>query len=284
MYEFLIQNEYNEKLELSSMIEEYSIISIAGIDPPNAQIYEVKNAGMDGNVFNEATLEDRLIIVTFAINGPAEDNRLNLYRYLKIKKKHRLFYKNGQRDVYIDGYLESLPIGIFEQKEIAQATFRCVDPYFKNISSISEGFSNTKKLFEFPFNIEVDNPIPFSEYSADSMITIINLGDVITGGIFTIQALGTVVNPRISSVNTGEYFEFDLTMTEGQVLTVNTIEKQKSVTLNDDGYITNAISHFTAGSDFIQITPGINDFYISASSGVENVVGEISINTLYEGA
>lgn len=281
MYDFFIQNEYNQILELSRM-PEYSIISITGIDPPDSQIYEVQNAGMDGSVFNEASMEDRIITVTFAINGPAELNRLELYRYMIVKKKHRLFYKNGTRDVYIDGYLESFQIPLFEQKEIAQATFRCPDPYFKNTTSIIEDFSNTVKLFEFPFAIQ--DPIPFSEWSDDLKISIINFGDVSTGGIFTLQALGTVVNPRVSSVNSGEYFEFNLTLTEGQVLIINTIEKQKSVRLNDGGDITNAIRYFVAGSDFIQLLPGINDFYLSATSGAEDLTGEILVNTLYQGA
>lgn len=281
MYDFFIQNEYNQILELSRM-PEYSIISITGIDPPDSQIYEVKNGGMDGSVFNEASMEDRIITVTFAINGPAEPNRIELYRYMSVKKKHRLFYKNGTRDVYIDGYLESFPISLFEQKEIAQATFRCPDPYFKNTASIIEDFSNTVKLFEFPFAIQ--DPIPFSEWSDDLKISIINFGDVSTGGIFTLQALGTVVNPRVSSVNSGEYFEFNLTLTEGQVLIINTIEKQKSVRLNDGGDITNAIRYFVAGSDFIQLLPGINDFYLSATSGAEDLTGEVLVNTLYQGA
>ena len=281
MYDFFVQNEYNQILELSRM-PEYSIISITGIDPPNSQIYEVKNAGMDGSVYNEASMEDRIITVTFAINGPAEPNRIELYQYMIVKKKHRLFYKNGTRDVYIDGYLESFPISLFEQKEIAQATFRCPDPYFKNTASIIEDFSNTVKLFEFPFAIQ--DPIPFSEWSDDLKISIINFGDVSTGGIFTLQALGTVVNPRVSSVNSGEYFEFNLTLTEGQVLIINTIEKQKSVRLNDGGDITNAIRYFVAGSDFIQLLPGINDFYLSATSGAEDLTGEVLVNTLYQGA
>lgn len=282
MYDFSIQSEYGDRLRLSEMPEEYSIISIAGIDPPNAQIYEVKNSTMDGNVFNESTLEDRLVIVTFAINGPAEENRLNLYKYLKIKKKHRLFYSNGSRDVYIDGYLESLPIGIFDQKEIAQATFRCPDPYFKDINAISDSFSYTFKLFEFPFSIE--EPIPFSEYSENHMISILNHGDVTTGGIFTIQTFGAVANPKISSVNTGEYIELNTSLSNGNILIINTIEKQKSIIIVRDGIPTNAISYLATGSDFIQIEPGINDFYISAQSGEDYMTGEVFINVLYQGA
>ena len=282
MYSFSIQNEYNMTLALSEMQERYQIMSIAGIDPPSAQIYEVKNAAMDGNVYNDATLEDRIIIVTFAINGPAEDNRIDLYRYLKIKKKHRLYYSNDSRDVYIDGYFENFSINIFDQKEIAQATFRCPDPYFKNTASITEDFSNTVKMFEFPF--EIEEPIPFSEWSEEMRINIINYGDVVTGGIFTIQAIGSVVNPRVSSLSSGEFFEFNMTMIEGDALVINTIEKQKSIKLIRNGVEINAVNYFAPGSDFIQITPGINDFFISASSGVENLTGEVAIDTLYEGA
>ena len=85
MYDLYIENEYKQMLKLSEKIHEYSIMSVAGLDPPTAQICEMKNSIQDGNIYNSASLEDRIIIVTFAINGPAETNRLELYKYFKIK-------------------------------------------------------------------------------------------------------------------------------------------------------------------------------------------------------
>lgn len=269
-------------LKLSEKIQEYSIMSVAGLDPPTAQIYEMKNSIQDGNIYNSASLEDRIIIVTFAINGPAETNRLELYKYLKIKRVHRIYFKNGSRDVYIDGYLESFPISFFEQKEVAQATFRCPDPYFKDFITIDGDLSVVQKLFEFPF--EIEEPIPFSEFKIGEGQLLINKGDVETGMLFKLYAeRGTVINPVIYNLETGEKFEIETTMQEGDEIDVNTIYMQKAVTRIRDGAETNLIDNVSYDSTWLQLKPGGNTFLVNADIGTINLDVYVDVNVLYQG-
>ena len=282
MYDLYIENEYKQMLKLSEKIQEYSIISIEGLNPPDAQIYEMKNSIQDGNIYNNASLEDRIIVVTFTINGPAEENRLELYKYLKIKKIHRIYFKNGSRDVYIDGYLENFQISFFEQKEIAQATFRCTDPYFKDFVAIDGDLSIIQKLFEFPF--EIEQPIPFSEFRIGEGQLLINKGDVETGMIFKFYAeRGTVINPVIYNLETGEKFKIETTMQEGDEIDVNTIYMQKAVTRIRDGEETNLIDDVSYDSSWLQLKPGGNTFLVNADIGAINLDVYIDVNVLYQG-
>lgn len=282
MYEFYVQNEYGQMLKLSEKIQEYSIISIEGLAPPNAQIYEMKNSQKDGNIDNGASLDDRVIVVTFAINGPAEDNRLELYKYFIIKRMHRLFFKNGRRNVYIDGRMESFSIGLFEEKEIAQATFRCSDPYFKDFVEIDADLSVIQKLFEFPFMIE--EPIPFSEIRIGDGQLLINYGDVETGMTIKMYAVrGTVINPAIYHVETGEIIKLNTVMQEGDEIDICTVYMKKKIIRIRDGVETNLIDSFTYDSEWLQLQPGGNTMIVNAEVGAMNLDVYIDVNVLYQG-
>ena len=282
MYEFYVQNEYGQMIKLSEKIQEYSIIEISGLTPPNAQIYEMKNSNQDGNIANGASLEDRIVVVTFAINGPAEENRLELYKYFKIKKTHRLFFKNGSRDVYIDGILESFPIGLFDEKEIAQATFRCPDPYFKDFVEIDADISVIQKLFEFTF--EIEEPIPFSEFRIGEGQILINKGDVETGMVFKLYAVrGTVINPVIYNLDTGAKMQLETVMQEGDEIDISTIYMKKSIIRTRDNEETNLINAMTYDSSWLQLNPGGNTFLVNADVGAINLDVYVDVNVLYQG-
>ena len=282
MYDLYIENEYKQMLKLSEKIQEYSIMSVAGLDPPTAQIYEVKNSIQDGNMYNNASLEDRIIVITFAINGPAETNRLELYKYLKIKRVHRIYFKNGSRDVYIDGYLESFQISFFEQKEVAQATFRCPDPYFKDFITIDGDISVVQKLFEFPF--EIEKPIPFSEFKIGEGQLLINKGDVETGTLFKMYAVrGTVINPVIYNLDTGAKMQLETVMQESDEIDISTIYMKKSIIRTRDNEKTNLINAITYDSSWLQLNPGGNTFLVNADVGAINLDVYVDVNVLYQG-
>ena len=79
MYSLSVENTYGDILELTNN-PAYCITNVDGIDPPDATINTARNAGADGSVFNSAYMNNRTITITMAINGPAEANRIELYR------------------------------------------------------------------------------------------------------------------------------------------------------------------------------------------------------------
>lgn len=280
MYTLIAQNKYGQQIELTHN-EAYVIESIEGIDPPEAVINVVKNANADGSVFNSAYVKERQIIITLAINGPAEDNRINLYKYFKNKYPTRLYYKNGARDVYIDGYCKNIQISFFNLKQIAQIIIICPDPFFKNSDNELINFSSIDPLFEFPF--EIEEPIAFSEILAEVQKNIINKGDVDAGMKLVINITGSVTNPIIYNSETNQYFKLNASFISGDEIVIDTEFMKKSVTLTRNGAITSLVNVIQSGSTWMQLLPGDNLLTMSADSGSEYLSAYILVADLYEG-
>ncbi|MBO4592369.1 MAG: phage tail family protein [Eubacterium sp.] len=284
MFSLRIRNEYNREIDLTSS-SCYTVEEIDGLSPIDARINENEVFGMDGTKFNSAKAEPRVLTIVLAINGPAEDNRLMLYNYLKIKQRHRIFFSNGQKDVYIDGYLQSMPISYFDIQEKAVIVFRCPDPYWKDMIDIGLDIGNTIELFEFPF--EIEEPIPFSEIDIYGNKTIFNHGHVASGMIASIRAELTCSNVKIVNVSTGEYIGITGNLSPGEELIIDTIDKEKSISIrNALGVVSNAIGRMMTGSTFLKILPGENVIQLlctNAEGNAQFLNGVLYINTLYEG-
>ena len=280
MYTFSVENKYGESLELTHN-DNYVVKSIEGLDPPDNILNLSRIAGDDGSVFNSAYTDNRTITITLAVNEPAEANRIKLYKYFKAKMPLRVFYKNGERDVYIDGYVQSMPISFFAKKQVVQIVIVCPRPFFKGRFENVTDFSTVDALFEFPFSIE--SPIPFSDMDADDTAVVENDGDVETGALITISTIGAVTNPKIINSQTNEYFQIDDTFASGDVIILNTTKKEKSVVKVSDGVTTSLVGKINYGSTWLQLVPGSNVFYVTASVGAANLVTSFEVVNLFEG-
>ena len=281
MFTLIVQNKYGERLELTHN-NSYTISNIDGIDPPEATINVTRNANYDGAVYNSSFMNERQITITLAINKPAETNRINLYRYFKSKMPVRLFYKNRSRDVYIDGYVKSVQIGFFDKKQIAQIVIECPRPHFNGANPDVQEFASMEPLFEFPFSINASG-IPFSEILLAEEKSIINHGDLETGVIINIHAMGTVVNPKIYNVETLEHMFFNVELGAGDDIYINTIQGEKSIAIVKNGVRTNGIGNLDITSSWFQMLPGDNIFTVDATDGAEYLFVTFTMTDQFEG-
>lgn len=281
MFELKVENKYGEVLTLSQN-PNYAVKSIDGIDPPDAVINTARNANADGSVFNSAYVDNRTITITLAINQPTEANRIALYKYFKSKYPVAIYFKNDSRDVMINGYVQSIPIGYFEKKEIFQVTIFCPEPFFEGVEKEAVASLTAEALFEFPFDISV--PIPFSEQNGDRETLVMNEGDVETGALFKIHAIGNVVNPAIVNVDTNERFAFNITLQQGDEIILKTVKKQKSVQLiRSNGTVSNLLPDVAAGATWFELKPFENIFTVTASSGIYNMNLYIDVRDKFQG-
>lgn len=278
MYTLKIENQYGEQLELTHN-DAYSIKSIIGLDPPDAVINTTRNAGQDGSIYNSSYLDNRTITITLAINYPAEANRIALYKYLRSKLPVKLFYSNGVRNVFINGYVQSMQVAYFDKKETVQITILCPDTLFSGLGYGYENMSNILDEFEFPFSI-AEEGIPFSDILAAQEKNIINYGDIETGALITIEARGTVENPEIFNSETAVYMRIQVEMQEGDIIEINTRAGQKSITLERSGNKSSLVGSITEGSTWIQLLPGDNVFGAYADSGLEYM--DVSFEVIYK--
>ena len=280
MFELKVENKYGQILDFTNN-GNYTISSIDGLEPPDGIINTTRSAGDDGSIYNSSYVDNRVITITLAINQPTEINRINLYKYFKTKYPVRVYYSNDTRNVFIDGYVQTMPIGFFDKKQIAQITIFCPKPYFRGIEDELINFSNVEALFEFPF--EIEEPIPFSELSADQEKNIINYGDVETGALIVMKARGALLNPSFYNVETNQYFSLNISLEQGDEIQINTIKKEKSVYLISNGVKTNIVGNIKNGSTWFQFKPGDNLFITTADSSPENLETYVVISDQFEG-
>lgn len=270
MYQCWIENEYGERLELTNN-KNYTIYQIDGLTPPDATINTTRMANFDGSRFNSSRTNERNIVIYLTIEGDCEANRINLYNYIRTKRRVKFYYKNSSRDVYIEGYVESMPIAIFDMKQRVQISILCPQPFFKAQSDNITSFSSITPLFVFPFAYE-ESGAPFSTNEIDATQSIINGGDVENGVIIQIQATGRALNPQIYNLDKNEYFKLNVDMVAGDLITINTNKSQKRVTLLHDGAETNIINDIQIGSAWFQLLTGDNVFTYGADEYPENLI------------
>lgn len=276
-----VENYRGETLQLTGN-PAYQVTRIDGLNPPAAAINTSAHASFDGSTFNSSHVENRNIVIELVIEGDAEKNRIELYRYFKTKKAVKIHFRNGSRDVYTEGYVETFDVGYYEQKENVQVSIICPRPYFIAEQFTSVSFGAVRPLFEFPFSIET--PIPFSELDFDSEINVENTGDVETGIVIRFWAMGEMTNPTLYRTDTGQMIKVLVAMELGDVVEVSTISGEKRVTLISDGVETNALNLLDAASSWITLEPGDNTFQTGADTYPENLACTFEYSNLYEGA
>lgn len=281
MFEVEVENKKGNKISFVQN-EDYAITKITGLGSPDAAINTVNVGSFDGERFNSSKLEMRNIVMTIAILGDIETNRIALYKVFRSKDWIRFKYKNGSRNVYIDGYIESAPIDLFSERQEVQISILCPDPFFKNAEEIIEDMSLVISMFYFPFAIG-DAGQTISQYDEVLEKVITNEGDVEKGMIIELQAAGEVKNPKIFNRNTTDFFGLNITMQKGDVITVSTIKGSKTVYLLRNGVVSNIFNNIMKDITWLQLEPGDNVFTYEASEGADylNIIFRHTDN--YEG-
>lgn len=280
MFKLYAANQYGNEVEITHN-PFWVVKSIDGFDPPDSQINTQRLAGYDGSVFNSSYIEERTITITLAINAPCEANRIQLYKYFKTKFAVRLRYVTETRDVYIDGFVQSMPIAYFNKKQTAQIVIKCPSPALNGTSKNIQEFTSINPLFEFPF--EIETPIPFSEIVVGQEKSIINNGDLETGTLIEIHALGNVTNPKIYNTGTYEHMILNTSMQEGDSIFINTRKGEKSIKRIRGGVTTNLISALAEGSTWFILSPGDNVFTTNADANPENMYVVFTLIDQFEG-
>lgn len=260
MYTAKIQNALGETLTLTGREAAYQITSIRGLNPPGATVNISSIAGMDGGVFNSSKLETRNIVITLRINGDVEQNRLNLYRFFKTKENCTFFFKNGSRDVSIDGYIDTFEVDLFQRGQTAQISIVCPQPYFHALDEIMQNSSNVTPLFTFPFTINAGSPVVISSLDDSALVIISNNSETGTGINVEVDFRAACNSFELKNTTSGEGMKFAYSFENGDTLLINTNSGHKSVRLIRGGVVSPLLSALQIGSAFFQLLPGDNIF------------------------
>ena len=261
MFTLIAENAHGDKLQLTQN-SAYGVIDVSGLSPAAATVNTSVISTSDGSIYNSSRVNSRNIVITIALIQEPEINRIALYKIFKTKQFCKLYYKNGLRDVFIEGYVESFECSLFSMLEQAQISIICPNPFFKNINpTISH--------------------ITINSNTVES--TIINNGDIASGIEIQITASGEVINPKITNVNTHEYFELHFVMQSGDTINISTYSGEKSIILHRNGATQNIINSVNRSSVWLQLDYGKNNFIYSVSEGENNLEVMMTHTDLFEG-
>lgn len=272
-----IENKLGEVLTLTQIESEYQIVQIEGLNPPPARVNLLNMANIDGARFNNSKLETRELVITVKLNGSGADveaNRQRLYRYFPTKDWCKFYYTNNFRNVFIEGYVNTVQVSPFAKDERMQISIVCPQPYFKSLYMIIDDISKVLNQFEFPFafgsngatNPDVptdpgtDDAIPFSEIEMDRVTNVYNDSESETGMIIEIEVIQPIDTITIQNTDTGEFFTLNYSFAQNDKIIINTNLGSKSVSLIRDGITYNIFPALVKGSTFFQLNIGNNFF------------------------
>lgn len=270
MFQLKIQNTNGDIFELTHDSPHYYVTSVQGLTPPPTIINTATAGTIDGTFFNSARVEQRNLVITVVLNGDIEANRQKLYTIFPRKTKCTVYFKNKNRNVKIDGYVETLEADLFTQREQVQISIICPRPYFEALNTLYNELSKTLALFQFPFNIET--PVPFSEFMDQPVCRLMNTGDAACGTIIEVDVNSSVSGLKIVNTTSHEYFELNYTFAANDRVIINTGSGQMGVKLQSGGLITNLLNYVTQGSSWLKILPGLNVFTFTLSTGSDEDV------------
>lgn len=161
--------------------------------------------------------------------------------------------------------------------QVGVITFKCHNPFWLDIESVSEPMTAYIGLFESPLEF----PMEFGKQGSKQ--TFINDGDVETP--VRIVFKGPATNPEVANNTTGEYFKLNYTLAEGESMVVDTTFGNKTIDIiKPDGTVVDGFNEIDfLNSTFWQLVPGENEIEYTAESGRDNAVVSITWRNRYIG-
>ena len=282
MYTITIEREDGEQLKLAGDGSPYHV-TYTGLGPVDADIITSSLGMVDGERYSGARVGKRNIVLMIYIVADIEKNRLRLYQYLAPKSKIKLYYTNGARKVYAEGYVESNTPQQFKAPCYNQVSIICPKSYLSALDAVVQEVSTTEDLFEFPFCVDADGA-EMSSVNGEALFNVRNAGDVQAGAIIRVFAQTDVTGATIYNAITNEYIKIDGTLEAGDLLTINTNAGSKSITVtHSTGETVKALHRLADGSTWLQFAVGDNYIAYAAESGKAAMTVNIEHCDLFAG-
>ena len=273
--------EFNER--------EFNPFFLAGVDgiyEAKNKVYVSENSMIDGAVYQGSVAEYRNIVLRLKDKENYAENRNALNRLFKEASKGTLIFTEADAPPRkIDYYVESLQSTEDYQVRIHEVSLICPDPFFYDINGNEEAMASWVSAFTFSF-ASPSTGFVFGYQSNERIKSIQNdIAEDNIGVTITMSCMGTVLNPSITHIETGDKISIGhdgkpFEIVTGDVVVITTATGNKHVTLTHNG-VTNEVNHYlTEDSVFVQLMRGSNSFGFDADSGLNNL--SISIAYTYK--
>ena len=158
----------------------------------------------------------------------------------------------------------------------------CPSPFFETLEEVREELAMWTPLFHFELEIP-EGGMEFGARQPSQIITVDNIGDVPCGCQIVFKTLGTVTNPELMNVDTGDLMRVNTTMAAGEELRVYTHFAGKRVVRVTGQTESNAFSQMDTDSTFLQLDTGRNTLRYSAATNMDLLEVSIYYRPLFLG-
>lgn len=277
MYDLRLENSNSQTVNINDGTR-YVVLSASGLNPPKATVFSAKSPNKKGSKKNGSTLDERIVIIQIKLLGDVEANRNALYAWADTEQELKIYYRNGQKNIYCEGTVTDCDIDLFTSNEIVNIAILCTDPYLYDAKEIVAEISSLLKQFTFPFAID-SNGIPFSTIREVNTTNIFNAGAA-TGIKIVVRCKGEVENLIIyNAQDTTQQFKINTTLHENHIVEINTEGSPKTVKLIKPDGTTENLLKYVFNPTWFTLKKGNNIFGFRADRGENNV--EITIGFRY---
>lgn len=194
------------------------------------------------------------------------DQRRRFLRVFTPKLQGTLVYRNRQIACVVEeaGFTAS-------SRERAPNFFislLCPSPFFEALDEIREELAMWSPMLFFPLEIPGVG-LELGARQPSQIITVDNIGDVACGCHIVFRALGSVTNPELMSLDTGDVLRLNTVMESGEELHVYTHFAGKRVNRVFGTEESNAFSLLDTSSVFLQLEPRRNLLRYNAAENMD---------------
>lgn len=238
----------------------------------------------DGSTYQNTKLNNRELEISFYLDKLGRDDiwieekRNELYKVFNPKTNpiKISFETKGNGFYFITANVEGTPLfskGIENDnkswsKGLIQLSSN--DPYiYKQDVSVVD-IATWYGSFSFPLELN-DQGIEMGYRSQSLIVNVLNEGQETTGVSIRFKALGTVLNPSLRNVNTGEFLKLNTTMIAGDIIEVSTHTGNKRIELIRNGERSSIFNNLDIQSSFLRLDLGDNLFRYDAESNIDGL-------------
>ncbi|ROR28097.1 tail protein [Mobilisporobacter senegalensis] len=248
----------------------FFITKIDGTGNIRQTVNTFKAPEQDGAFYVSSTMDMRNITLegTIIANTPDEayELRKSFLRLFSPKKSGVIKYRERQ----IACVIEEAVLSVSTRERIPSffISLLCPSPFFETLDEVREDLASWNALLEFALEIPEEG-LQFGLRQPSQIITVENIGDVPCGCEIIFKATGSVTNPELLHLDTGEYVRILSSMEQGDEFHIFTHFAGKRVRSIIGATESNAFHLLDTGSNFFQLAPGINNLRYDASNNLE---------------
>lgn len=263
------------------------IRGVSGLGPGSVDVKLTDYASLPGSIDSGSRKPTRNIVIdAIALwKDTVEQARHLAERWFKIGEKITMTFYSDTRTCYIVGVVESNEPEIFGtdggyEGVPVQISILCPDPRFFDINdTVLVNYSSLQGGFTFPASITNADPVGILE--SENKFNIDYDGTENEGLIFTFTFKQVASKLKIINYNIGTYMLFEgvgSIFQPGDVLTINTKVKEKSVILTRANVEYNYLNYYKLyESEWISLEQGRNSFVIEVNGAQSTTVYNIRI-------